>query len=322
MSKETMEKQFKSPSEIEEEIRQLKQTLQTREQQLEAARKQEYVQYLKNLIERFDIHTTEDLKRIESVLENVESIASQRLRPAKRTDDIKVPVTKSQQDAVRMHALAPKKEPDVPISPKEEPAISEDDESLDWVFSEEIVDSTSVQLDTEVYAQSLSEDIDVMLGKEKATEEPTTGENLKDFWGALEADLGYDDFIAPQKDNTGISVNDVISAKTDDPSLNKFKGRPAIVNAESALVSAIAGAVEEGWVKKKDVIQTFFSAVGDDFESNDYDSAGRACDVLEPIWAAANAGNSEEKLKEFLAYPYHVRCKAIVLAKYDLKHTI
>ena len=70
----------------------------------------------------------------------------------------------------------------------------------------------------------------------------------EDFWKNLESDL------LSEEESSTINVADVIAVTEADEHLAKAKKRPVIVAAEKALVEAIAAAVDEGWVKKEEVL--------------------------------------------------------------------
>ena len=111
----------------------------------------------------------------------------------------------------------------------------------------------------------------------------------------------------------------IVANISTDATVAKYKDRAVVVDAEKKLLEAISAAVYEGWVRRDEVLDRFFR--GGNESENIYNMAQELCDNLEAVWsdAGANGSASEEKLKEFQVFPFHVKCKAIVCAMSDLK---
>lgn len=137
----------------------------------------------------------------------------------------------------------------------------------------------------------------------------------EDFWKNLESDL------LSEEDSSTINVADVIAVTEADEHLAKAKKRPVIVAAEKSLVEAIAAAVDEGWVKKEDVLYRFFeSSTENSVYANESKKFEQIIDKLNSKWEGVNPGNaSRMKLEEFLNFPFNVRIKAVGLALNDLQ---
>ena len=137
----------------------------------------------------------------------------------------------------------------------------------------------------------------------------------EDFWKNLESDL------LSEEESSTINVADVIAVTEADEHLAKAKKRPVIVAAEKALVEAIAAAVDEGWVKKEEVLYRFFeSSTENSVYANESKKFEQIIDKLNSKWEGVNPGNaSRMKLEEFLNFPFNVRIKAIGLALNDLR---
>ena len=137
----------------------------------------------------------------------------------------------------------------------------------------------------------------------------------EDFWKNLESDL------LSEEESSTINVADVIAVTEADEHLAKAKKRPVIVAAEKALVEAIAAAVDEGWVKKEEVLYRFFeSSTENSVYANESKKFEQIIDKLNSKWEGVNPGNaSRMKLEEFLNFPFNVRIKAVGLAMNDLR---
>ena len=137
---------------------------------------------------------------------------------------------------------------------------------------------------------------------------------------AADSLMDFTDSIPAEFDNSGIDAGLIIAVYNPDPSISKFKSRPAIVNAEKILLEAIAEAVKEGWVEKGEVIDRFFKTDGS-ADGDFYAEAESIVDHLESIWEeyGFHAGASEAKLKEFMTIPFHTRAKAAACARSDLQ---
>lgn len=137
----------------------------------------------------------------------------------------------------------------------------------------------------------------------------------EDFWKNLESDL------LSEEESSTINVADVIAVTEADEHLAKAKKRPVIVAAEKALVEAIAAAVDEGWVKKEEVLYRFFeSSTENSVYANESKKFEQIIDKLNSKWEGVNPGNaSRMKLEEFLNFPFNVRIKAVGLALNDLR---
>lgn len=130
-------------------------------------------------------------------------------------------------------------------------------------------------------------------------------------------DFGYD--IPVEHDSSEIDPAMVIANMAKDPTVAKYKSRPVVVDAENKLLEAITAAVHEGWVTRDQVLDKFFQ--GADLTGDIYNTAQGICDNLENVWkeSGVSGGPSEEKLKEFTLFPFHVRSKAVVCCMADLK---
>lgn len=137
----------------------------------------------------------------------------------------------------------------------------------------------------------------------------------EDFWKNLESDL------LSEEESSTINVADVIAVTEADEHLAKAKKRPVIVAAEKALVEAIAAAVDEGWVKKEEVLYRFFeSSTENSVYANESKKFEQIIDKLNSKWEGVDPGNaSRMKLEEFLNFPFNVRIKAVGLALNDLR---
>lgn len=137
----------------------------------------------------------------------------------------------------------------------------------------------------------------------------------EDFWKNLESDL------LSEEESSIINVADVIAVTEADEHLAKAKKRPVIVAAEKALVEAIAAAVDEGWVKKEEVLYRFFeSSTENSVYANESKKFEQIIDKLNSKWEGVNPGNaSRMKLEEFLNFPFNVRIKAVGLTLNDLR---
>lgn len=137
----------------------------------------------------------------------------------------------------------------------------------------------------------------------------------EDFWKNLESDL------LSEEESSTINVADVIAVTEADEHLAKAKKRPVIVAAEKALVEAIAAAVDEGWVKKEEVLYRFFeSSTENSVYANESKKFEQIIDKLNSKWEGVNPGNaSRMKLEEFLNFPFNVRIKAVGLTLNDLR---
>lgn len=346
-------------TEILEDIKDLESKLEERKQQLREAEIREYDDALKGFLERFSIQSAEDVYRLQNALEGIQGVvkAPQVIVPHENTatdkktdgfDSVKlfgsepvvVPIpTKGQHETAVEGGSADEhdsdwtqdaeptlKDPEVvaEAGSKTEPEPIHE-ESIPDPFPDEPAE------ESEKKAEDSAEEIKVGPTPE-AEEDPFhidysifdrfSDDNVEipDDNMAAGALMDFTDAIPAEFDNSGIDAGLVIAVNNPDPSVSKFKGRPAIVNAEKILLEAIAEAVKEGWVGKEEVMDRFFKAEdtpGEDF----YAEAESIVDHLEGIWQkdGIQAGASEAKLKEFMALPFHTRAKAAACARSDLQ---
>ena len=136
---------------------------------------------------------------------------------------------------------------------------------------------------------------------------------------AIGAVLDPDFEIPVDRDATGIDPALIVSTPNPDPTVTRYKSRPVVADAERKLIEAIAAAVYEGWVKKEDILERFFKITEETGDS--YRNAQQICEKLSAVWetAGVNGSVSEGLIKEFLLFPFHVGCKAVICARSDLQ---
>ena len=319
---------------IKDNIRKLEAQLSECREQLELAKQEEFRDALETFLTKFDIHTSEDVKRIEKILEDIENIAQKNprsLRKEKMDMDRDFTAAKADPEpALELHDEFGKYHKEeqrncyIQSPPSEDDTMKQENDpedekdlqpAFDWEsLTDEVMESTEESLINEELSN------DTMLPESGTAIDSETDEQQSDpesLWAALEADFT----MGVEPDNSKIDVSTVISVSPEDPSLAKFKERPAVVNAEKTLVEAIALAVEEGWVQKGNVDSTFFDTSAYGFDEGDfYANAQKVCESLDMVWKDAGQTSSKSgvKFQEFYHFPFHVKCKAVALAKNDL----
>ena len=374
---ESMSDKIKTKAEILESINALKEELKKKEAELDQAEAREYREELDGFLKRFNLRTSDDVRRLRSVLEGIEGFARNSASAPPSGADT------PEENADGKDAVS--REPEEEASPQglEElseysPDEKESEPEFDWtaLAAENMAgntDNKEVHDDQqeEAAGADASEDVPEPVNSGKAEEDPfgiaysslvgqddegtTSGPEGKDepateaegnnaaasdqeeeydpFKAIMEAFSNEDgktpddltsvldsDFDIPvDRDTTGIDPAMIVANISTDATVAKYKDRAVVVDAEKKLLEAISAAVYEGWVRRDEVLDRFFR--GGNESENIYNMAQELCDNLEAVWsdAGANGSASEEKLKEFQVFPFHVKCKAIVCAMSDLK---
>lgn len=374
----SMSDKIKTKAEILDSIKALKEELKKKEAELDQAEAREYREELDGFLKRFNLRTSDDVRRLRSVLEGIEGFARNSASAPPSGAD--TPEENSDgKDAVSREPeeeASPQGQEELPESSPEEKGPEPE---FDWtaLAAENMAGDTDndegqddQQKETEPVASeevpetadggkaeddpfgiaysSLAGQVDegqvsVPEEQEEPAEEPEGNSAAEDqeeeydpFKAIMEAfsteegktpddltsvlESGFD--IPVDRDTTGIDPAMIVANIPTDATVAKYKDRAVVVDAEKKLLEAISAAVYEGWVRRDEVLDRFFRG-GNDSE-NIYNMAQELCDNLEAVWsdAGANGSASEEKLKEFQVFPFHVKCKAIVCAMSDLKDSL
>ena len=345
-------------TEILEDIRDLENKLVERKQQLKEAEIREYDSALKGFLDRFSIHSAEDVYRLQSALEGIQGavkhpqvnspsgheaekesglVSSQSVLAEDEAtvrdvsfQDVPIPVHVKEKElpvngleleSEAVHEPEPEQEAvpeeSIPEEPFPAPVQETYDEAVEIKPEEDMeeikadsapeADEDPFHIDYSIFDRFSDENGDIPV---EVPDDNTAADSLMDFTDSIPAEF----------DNSGIDAGLIIAVYNPDPSISKFKSRPAIVNAEKILLEAIAEAVKEGWVEKGEVIDRFFKTDGS-ADGDFYAEAESIVDHLESIWEeyGFHAGVSEAKLKEFMTIPFHTRAKAAACARSDLQ---
>ena len=117
-----------------------------------------------------------------------------------------------------------------------------------------------------------------------------------------------------------LNVVDVITVQHKSGNLSVYKKKPAIVQAETELVNAIAEAIKEGSIKKSEIDDKLFSEVEDDDSPSK--AAGSTTDIIRDFFHEHGEEKSLEYFNKFDNFPFAIRCRAIVLAKADIAEAL
>lgn len=327
------------------------------QKQLETFRQEKFKEALDIFLKKFGIYTIKDINRVDKLLEDIEDIAKSHHGGANVTIPINeestacggtLPFTPVPSAPVEGKADSSHIPPVDDIGkfvyspfeggPESNPESNEMTSSVPTTNNEAAVSDKKSNLAEELHFdwESLADETldqpgaEDISGFSKAVSDPEPSfrtvqndteseqKNSDTLWASLETEFGMAGIEAIPDDSI-IDVAAVISSIPEDPILAKYKDRPAVRNAETVLVEAIAAAVEEGWVAKKDIGNKFFASCYEIEDGDLYAKAQKVCDSLSSVWGQAG-GKSDSKLQEFMAFPYHIRCKAVALAANALKY--
>lgn len=372
-----MSDKIKTKAEILESINALKEELKKKEAELDQAEAREYREELDGFLKRFNLRTSDDVRRLRSVLEGIEGFARNSVSAPPAGSDtswenaaVKTAVSNEQEEAISLQeqealpeSLPEEKGPEPEFdwtalaaenltedAANQEGYDDQQEEAGDDASEDAVEPANSGKAEEDpfgiAYSSLVGPDVEGTASVPDAKEEPAVESEESSAAAVEEQDEEYDPFkaimeafsnedgkapddltsvldsdfdIPVDRDTTGIDPAMIVANIPNDATVAKYKDRAVVVDAEKKLLEAISAAVYEGWVRRAEVLDRFFRG-GNDSE-NIYNMAQELCDNLEMVWsdAGANGSASEEKLKEFQVFPFHVKCKAIVCAMSDLK---
>lgn len=368
---------FRSVAQVEEDIRVTKKRLAKLEEELAFARKREYDDSLGRFLHKYGISSKEDLDRIDKIIEGVESVARQHVRPVKEKEQPKrygftipddedkdgkavkpvkpVPAVKDPGPVAENDPEAeehPKKESDViaeapdqddsdqdeeDFLPKWNDFSMEDDSGADESDENEEISHKEAGFMADPNETPKNDDLTGPFtghdGEENGEEADNVEQNVKNIWDELDESLNVGNVLpsdmVSQMDyfSEGIDVSTVIASKSQNAYLNKFAEKPAVADAETKLVSAIGKAVEEGWVKKEDVLEVFFGDIilADKIISSAganvmfYEECAKVMDRMHDLFEEHAEAASAKEFEEFFERPHYIKCKATALAQDGLR---